>query len=387
MAQASFSFALSSEVLATLTGVETALKTAENISDPSARWVYLTQHVLTPAIPFSTHLALYTANYASLDDPSLGPMWMPDGKESNIGNAMKESGMETFKEFYNWSVKEYEAFWDYSIKKTGIVLNEKYSAVFGKLGEQNRENFLKTPAYLQGAKMNIVDSIFNKNKGSNDAAIIYSYESNSKITHRMSWIELENLTNRVAYSVKNKLGLSKGDSVGICMQMTPESVAIYLGVIKAGCAIISIADSFASDEIDLRLKLGNAKACFTQDLIVRNDKSLEIYGRVVKTSVKTIVVLPGTPSSENNPANTVSNLDPSVKLRESDHSWVDFLDSSSNSFDSVSCDPEDVCNILFSSGTTGEPKVIPWYHCTPIKAIVDGYYHLDVKFVLKKYFL
>jgi acetyl-CoA synthetase len=38
-----------------------------------------------------------------------------------------------------------------------------------------------------------------------------------------------------------------------------------------------------------------------------------------------------------------------------------------------------VTNILFSSGTTGEPKAIPWTQLTPIKAAIDGHLHLDVQ--------
>ncbi|AQK41272.1 putative acyl-activating enzyme 17 peroxisomal [Zea mays] len=36
-------------------------------------------------------------------------------------------------------------------------------------------------------------------------------------------------------------------------------------------------------------------------------------------------------------------------------------------------------NILFSSGTTGEPKAIPWTHITPIKAAADGWCHMDIR--------
>jgi len=35
-------------------------------------------------------------------------------------------------------------------------------------------------------------------------------------------------------------------------------------------------------------------------------------------------------------------------------------------------------NILFSSGTTGDPKAIPWTHTTPIKAAMDGRFHQDI---------
>src|SRR3990167_8623735 len=37
------------------------------------------------------------------------------------------------------------------------------------------------------------------------------------------------------------------------------------------------------------------------------------------------------------------------------------------------------CNILFSSGTTGDPKAIPWSHTTAIKAASDAYLHHNIQ--------
>ena len=48
-----------------------------------------------------------------------------------------------------------------------------------------------------------------------------------------------------------------------------------------------------------------------------------------------------------------------IELRNGDLTWEGFL-SDSNQFDAVGRDPHDHTNILFSSGTTGEPKAIPW---------------------------
>ena len=47
-------------------------------------------------------------------------------------------------------------------------------------------------------------------------------------------------------------------------------------------------------------------------------------------------------------------------------------------FPAVPCDPDAHTNILFSSGTTGEPKAIPWTHTTPIKCAADAYLHHDI---------
>ncbi|RWW12333.1 hypothetical protein GW17_00024003 [Ensete ventricosum] len=60
------------------------------------------------------------------------------------------------------------------------------------------------------------------------------------------------------------LSLPKGSAIAIDMQMTVTAVIIYLAIILAGYVVVSIADSFAPNEIATRLKIANAKAIFTQ---------------------------------------------------------------------------------------------------------------------------
>lgn len=66
-----------------------------------------------------------------------------------------------------------------------------------------------------------------------------------------------------------------------------------------------------------------------------------------------------------------------VPLRPGDKTWESFL-SPKDTFNPIQRNPHDPANILFSSGTTGEPKAIPWDHTTPIKAAADAHFHHDL---------
>lgn len=55
-----------------------------------------------------------------------------------------------------------------------------------------------------------------------------------------------------------------GDAVAIDMPLTADAVAAYLGIVLAGCAAVSIADSFVAREIAARCRIAGAKAIFTQ---------------------------------------------------------------------------------------------------------------------------
>ncbi len=67
-----------------------------------------------------------------------------------------------------------------------------------------------------------------------------------------------------------------------------------------------------------------------------------------------------------------------ISLRKNDIYFDDFIGDNDH-FNSVVQDPDDTITVLFSSGTTGEPKAIPWTHTTPIKSASDGYYHHNIQ--------
>lgn len=48
------------------------------------------------------------------------------------------------------------------------------------------------------------------------------------------------------------------------MPLTVDAVVIYLGIVLAGCVVVSIADSFAAEEVAVRLRIAGAAAVFTQ---------------------------------------------------------------------------------------------------------------------------
>ena len=50
-------------------------------------------------------------------------------------------------------------------------------------------------------------------------------------------------------------GFKVGDAIGMCMPMTAESVAIYLGIVRAGLVVVSIADSYSALEIEVRMTI------------------------------------------------------------------------------------------------------------------------------------
>lgn len=340
-----------------------ALKITEAVNQilptqsPTACWYEISRYILTPQHPFVLHQLLYETIYADFDRTTHGPppAWFPtdeDTTEANITRLMAELHIKTYLEFHAWSITNRDTFWQMMIDTLGIKAADVYP-------KAQRD---ATGIATKLAKLNIVDSCFN---APNDAIAIVAQRQNDENLVTLTYHELESLTNRVANGLI-EIGMKPGDAIAIDMPMNAESVAIYLGIVKAGCVVVGIADSFAPDEIATRLRIGKAKAIFTQDYINRADNRLPLYEKVIASNAPKAIVF----CCEGGDA-------VARPQREADMTWQDFL-SDMEAFTAVPCHPDAHTNILFSSGTTGEPKAIPWTHTTPIKAAADAYLHHDI---------
>ena len=284
-------------------------------------------------------------------------MWQPTTdfiKKTNLYQQMQKRGFAHYNDFYQWSISNKNEFWDATVKALDIKFRSPYSTV---LDDTNLEN----PIWLKDAQMNIVDSCFKANPS--QTAIIYQRENKSQLK-KMTFKELEEYTNQIANSLKEN-GLHKGDIIGIDMAMNIEAVAIYLAGIKAGLQVVTVADSFSPDEIKVRFEIATPKLVFTQDYLIRGGKKLPLYDKVLQAGADTIIVIP-----------SIENTD--IRIRKQDRFWDEFL-SDHKQFTSEVMSPLDTTTILFSSGTTGSPKAIPWNHTTAIKSAADGYYHHDIQ--------
>ena len=329
----------------------------KSYTDHEPIWNTLSRFLSTEAYPFSIHLELFTSIYPMWrDHPENAPAWIPTDeiiKTSNLTKVMETLAIKDINEFHEFSVKHYQDFLLTMVNVLNIQFKEKFKDIV------DLSQGIETPIWFKDAKMNIADSCFTA--PSHYTAIIYQDHQGKR--NRLSYGELNQLSNKIANSLY-ALGYKASDAIAIIMPMTPLAIAIYLGIIKIGGVVVSIADSFSAQEMLTRLKIANTKLVFTQDIMRWGGKKLPLYEKI-KDLITPSIVLP-------------CDKTLSLKLESKDKSFIDFLLDHSN-FTSIACDPMMSCNILFSSGTTGTPKAIPWNHTTPIKVASDAYFHHNIK--------
>lgn len=346
------------------------------------------RRLLRPHHPFSLHHLIFYSVYSHWDSSQGPPLyWFPSPYESrytNLGRIMENHGprllgksyqdpISSFPLFQNFSAHNPEIYWSIVLKELSVWFHEAPRCILDDTDKSKPGG-----TWLPGSVLNISECCLlptsHPKKMDNSLAIVWREEGHDddddSPVNQLTLKQLREQVMLVAHALD--FTFSKDDVIAIDMPMTVSAVIIYLAVILSGRIVVTIADSFAAKEIATRLRVSKAKAVFTQDFILRGGQRFPLYSRVAEAAPDIAIVLPAAGESTN------------VPLRTQDISWKDFLGWSSpltrtQYYSPVHQPGDSVVHILFSSGTTGDPKAIPWTQLSPIRAAADTWAHLDIQ--------
>lgn len=152
----------------------------------------------------------------------------------------------------------------------------------------------------------------------------------------VDWASFDRQTNRVANSLVAS-GARHGDRVALLMSSCVEMLEIIVGTMKAGCVSVPLNVSVSDESARAMLRdSGSAFVFATSDHAPRLEQTADaLYIEVEQ------------------PAGTIST---------NWQSYCAWLAGSNDSAPSIRVSAADLCNIIYSSGTTGEPKGIVHTH-------------------------
>jgi len=159
---------------------------------------------------------------------------------------------------------------------------------------------------------------------------------------RLTYGQLDAMSNKVANAL-TEMGIGHGDKVALNCPNLPLFPIVYYGIMKAGAAVVPICVLFTPREIEYHLRDSDAKAVFvfegTSEL--PTGASTKAAFDAVEDCRELIVL-------------TKSPNDPSPIPRH--RTIYELIDSQPATFEVYPTRPDDTCAILYTSGTTGQPK-------------------------------
>ena len=182
---------------------------------------------------------------------------------------------------------------------------------------------------------------------------------------RLSFAELDAMSNRVANAL-TEMGIGYGDKVALNCTNLPYFPIVYYGIMKAGAAVVPICVLFTPREIAYHLRDSDAKAVFVFE--GSDDLPLVHSTKAAFDDVETcehLIVM----------TNDIMGASPFPEHKTLTQITAD----KSDKFEIYPTRPDDTCAILYTSGTTGQPKGAELTHLNLWSNVVTGWsIHLPV---------
>ncbi|MBU2634926.1 acetate--CoA ligase [Patescibacteria group bacterium] len=213
------------------------------------------------------------------------------------------------------------------------------------------KGFVHKPPYFQwftGGKINITQNALDRNlkERKDKPALIWEPEPAEEKSRVLTYSELLKEVNKFA-NVLKKLGVKKGDRVGIYLPMIPEVIISMLACARIGAVHAVVFSAFSSKALQVRLQDTKAKILITADGYYRRGKIVDLKKNadegIKGTEVKKVIV--------------VKRARNEIIMREDrDFWWHDLVKNENDKCKPVPMDSEDLLFILYTSGSTGKPK-------------------------------
>ena len=248
--------------------------------------------------------------------------------------------MEEYKKLYALAAKDPSGFW--------AKLAEKELHWFKRWGKTLdwQPPFAK---WFVDGKINISYNCLDRHLDTDrkdKPALIWEGEPGDSRT--LTYAQLHQEVCQMANAIK-KLGVKKGDRVGIYMPMIPEAAIAMLACARIGAAHSVVFGGFSAEALKARLQDAEAKLVITADGGWRKDKIVPLKDAVDKAIASDV------PSVKN--VLVVQRTKQDIEMRQGrDLWWHELKDSASTDCPAEHMDSEDLLFILYTSGTTGKPK-------------------------------
>ncbi len=275
------------------------------------------------------------------------PLWTPDEKRrrnSNLTAFIETLGQDfgSYADIHRWSVDHPEAFWTALWDFCAVKAETRGERVLVDGGDMEQARF------FPDARLNYAENLLVKN--TDEVALVFRAED--KVRRAMTWRQLNDSVARMQRAMAAS-GLKAGDRVSAIVPNMPETIVCFLACASLGAIWSSCSPDFGERGILDRFGQIEPRMLIASDGYYYAGKTFALGPKIANVlkqlpSVERTVILDLVGQSAN-----VAALLPNAASYES---LLSGTDAASIAFAQLPFD-HPLC-ILYSSGTTGNPKCI-----------------------------
>jgi len=250
--------------------------------------------------------------------------------------------LEEYYKVYRKSVREPEVFWE-EIAEEHFVWRKRWDKVLCW-------DFSKPEIkWYEGAKLNITENCIDRHLRTNGqkTAILFEPNNVDEEAQHITYNRLYERVNQFANVLKAQ-GIQKGDRVCIYLPMIPELAISVLACARIGAIHSVVFAGFSATALATRINDSDCKMVVTSDGSYRGNKTIDLKSIVDEA----LEECPGV-------ANVLvaKRIHTDISMKKGRDQWLQpLLDNASTECEPEIMDAEDPLFILYTSGSTGQPK-------------------------------
>jgi len=250
--------------------------------------------------------------------------------------------LKAYQSNYLEAAKDPEGFWA-TIAKENFTWKRPWTSVL------DWDFSIPKVSWFEGAQLNITENCIDRHLevNGNKTAILFEPNNPNDPFESISYNELHKRVNRFANVLKSK-GIQKGDRVCIYLPMIPELAISVLACARIGAIHSVVFAGFSASALSTRINDCDCKMVITSDGGFRGAKTIDLKS-IVDTAlldcsgIESVLV--------------AKRINSDISMVSGRDFWLQpLLDAVSEVCEATVMNAEDPLFILYTSGSTGQPK-------------------------------